>query len=121
MKKLITTLALSLILVFATSITVVAKNKKGNRSYKNDRQHEQQRDWNQGRHRGHHHSRSYKTHHRNGRDYNYRGHHGSWNSWERYKRQHPNIERRGHYYRQDGHLMFGFNDGSGSFFFSIGN
>ncbi len=116
MKKLITIIILSLVLVFTTSITVVAKNHRGNKDYRNNEQQERYH----GHNRGDHHSRNHKHHYYHGKKYDYKGHYGSWNEWERYKKRHPNIERRGRYYRQDGHLMFGFSDSSGSFFFSIG-
>jgi hypothetical protein len=66
------------------------------------------------RHYGHY---EYKGH-----KYDYRGHWRSWNDWERYAKEHPDLRKHGAYYRQGGHLMFRFYDprtGS-SFFFSIG-
>ncbi len=54
--------------------------------------------------------------------YEYRGHWRSWDAWNDYARHHPRVRDHGHYYRENGHLMFRFCDpGNGScFFFSIG-
>ena len=113
MKKIITTILVSLALLIFTAVPATAG--RGNRGY--DRYHDNGRHL----HRGWHHSHNYTYHHRHGKKYRYKGHYGSWDRWERYKRHHPNIERRGHYYHEGGHLMFGFTDDFGnSFFFSIG-
>jgi len=66
--------------------------------------------------------RHYDHYRHDDRRYNYRGHWRSWKSWEAYRRQHHDRFRHGHYYRQDGHLMFRFCDpqGGSCFFFSIG-
>jgi hypothetical protein len=54
--------------------------------------------------------------------YEYQGHWKSWKQWDRYVKEHPDIPRHGHYYREDAHLMFRFRDPEtgGYFFFSIG-
>ncbi len=64
--------------------------------------------------------RHYNQYRHNHREYAYRGHWRSWNSWEAYRMQHRDRFRHGHYYRQDGHLMFRFCDNGACFFFSIG-
>ena len=66
--------------------------------------------------------RHYEHHEYNGRKYAYQGHWRSWDEWDRYARQHPDIQKRGRYYRESGHLMFRFSEpGTGtSIFFSIG-
>ena len=114
MKK-ITTIILSLVFLLATSMPVIAKNQR-NKKYHNNGHH-----YNQQYHQHRHHSYNHKYHERNGKKYRYKGHYGSWDRWERYRRQHPNITRRGRYYHEGGHLMFGFTDEFGNaFFFSIG-
>lgn len=74
-----------------------------------------ERPYDRGRHYGH-----YKH---KGHRYDYRGHWRSWEQWDRYAKQHPDIRKHGDYYRDGGaHLMFRFCDPlSGSCaFFSIG-
>jgi hypothetical protein len=66
--------------------------------------------------------RHYEHHEYKGHEYAYRGHWKSWNDWDRYAKEHPDLYKHGRYYREGGHLMFRFNEpGTGnSFFFSIG-
>lgn len=73
-----------------------------------------ERPYNKGRHYGQY---DYKGH-----LYGYRGHWRSWEQWDRYRREHPDVYEQGHYYREKAHLMFRFCEpGTGNcFFFSIG-
>ncbi|MFZ0486263.1 MAG: hypothetical protein WAL83_04635 [Arenicellales bacterium] len=65
--------------------------------------------------------RSYDHESFRGHQYTYRGHWRSWDDWHHYRGLHPRVYERGHYFRQNGHLMFRFCDpGSSCFFFSIG-
>ena len=70
--------------------------------------------YDRGRHYGHYDYRGHR--------YDYHGHWRSWDQWDRYKRQHPDMDRHGTYYRENAHLMFRFCEpGTGNcFFFSIG-
>jgi hypothetical protein len=67
-------------------------------------------------------NRHYTRYDYKGRRYSYDGHWRSWDQWERYEREHPDIRKHGRYYRESGHLMFRFCEpGTGNcFFFSIG-
>ena len=67
-------------------------------------------------------NRHYAPYAYKGHRYSYRGHWRSWDEWDRYQRQHPDIRKHGRYYRESGHLMFRFSDPrtGNSFFFSIG-
>lgn len=66
--------------------------------------------------------RHYERHEHGGRPYAYRGHWRSWGEWDGYYRRHPRLHGHGHYYHDDGHLMFRYcdPDSGGCFFFSIG-
>ena len=65
--------------------------------------------------------RHYEYYEHRGQQYLYRGHWRSWNDFDAYLRGYPRLHRYGHYYREQGHLMFRFCDpDSGCFFFSIG-
>jgi hypothetical protein len=57
-----------------------------------------------------------------GRRYAYEEHWRSWNEWDRYRKQPPDIRKHGTYYRESGHLMFRFcdQDMGNCIFFSIG-
>jgi hypothetical protein len=95
----------------AIAIPVIAedyhRNYAGHRGYR-------ERPYDQRRHYEHH---NYKGH-----KYIYRGHWRSWDDWDRYARQHPNLYGHGRYYREGGHLMFRFCEPGtdNCFFFSIG-
>ena len=128
MKKIIIATLLSLVFLFTTAIPVIAKNHKGDRGHSNYQKqhvdkrqhHDNRRDYERHDNRRHH-TRNYKHHDYKGRRYNYKGHYGSWNQWDSYRRQHPDVVRHGSYYREGGHLMFRFSDPGGNhFFFSIG-
>ena len=66
--------------------------------------------------------RHYGRYDHKGHRYDYQGHWRSWDQWDRYARKHPQIYKRGRYYRENAHLMFRFCEpGTGNcFFFSIG-
>lgn len=66
--------------------------------------------------------RHYEHHEHQGHKYDYKGHWRSWRDWDDYYRGHPELHKEGHYYREQGHLMFRFCDPGtgGCFFFSIG-
>lgn len=66
--------------------------------------------------------RHYERHEYRGRMYKYQGHWRSWRDWDDYYRGHPKMHQYGHYYREQGHLMFRFcdPDAGGCVFFSIG-
>jgi hypothetical protein len=65
--------------------------------------------------------RHYEYHEHGGDRYHYEGHWRSWHDWDDYAR-HQAWYRHGHYYREEGHLMFrACNPDTGNcFFFSIG-
>ena len=142
MKRIIIA-ALSFFFLFATAIPVISKdnnrNTNGRRDYNKrpdnlrrpdyqnhrvnkKRSHDNRRNYKKHQRRNYnHHSRNYKYHNYSDRRYNYKGHYGSWNQWDSYRRQHPDVVRHGSYYREGGHLMFRFSDPGGNhFFFSIG-
>ena len=50
--------------------------------------------------------RHYAHHNHKGHRYEYHGHWWSWDQWERYKKEHPDVYREGNYYRENAHLMF---------------
>jgi len=66
--------------------------------------------------------RHYKYYDHKGHRYAYEGHWRSWEQWNRYAEQHPEIRKHGDYYREEAHLMFRFCEPSNGacFFFSIG-
>ncbi|MBI5461305.1 MAG: hypothetical protein HY941_03875 [Gammaproteobacteria bacterium] len=66
--------------------------------------------------------RHYEHREYRGHRYDYQGHWRSWDEWGGYYRAHPWLHEHGHYYRDEGHLMFQFCDpeSGGCFFFSIG-
>ena len=66
--------------------------------------------------------RHYGYYHHKGHRYDYQGHWKSWKQWDRYAKNHPEIHKHGHYYRENAHLMFRFRDPvtGAFFFFSIG-
>jgi len=66
--------------------------------------------------------RHYEYQEHRGHRYHYRGHWRSWDDWDRYAREHRSLYRHGHYYREEGHLMFRYcdPDTGNCFFFSIG-
>lgn len=66
--------------------------------------------------------RQYRHHDYKGHRYNYEGHWRSWDQWDRYAKNHPEIIKHGEYYRENAHLMFRFRDPitGNSLFFSIG-
>jgi len=66
--------------------------------------------------------RHYEHHEYGGHQYKYEGHWRSWRDWDDYYRSHPKMHQDGHYYREQGHLMFRYCEpGTGNcFFFSIG-
>jgi hypothetical protein len=104
-----TTIALfSILASLAMAAPTYAANRYHGQHGYHERPYNKQRHYNQYRH--------------NHREYGYRGHWRSWKSWEAYRLQHRDRFRDGHYYRQDGHLMFRFCDphGGSCFFFSIG-
>lgn len=142
MKRIIIA-ALSFFFLFATAIPVISKDynrdTNGRRDYNKrpdnlrrpdyqnhrvnkKRSHDNRRNYKKHQRRNYnHHSRNYKYHNYSDRRYNYKGHYGSWNQWDSYRRQHPDVVRHGSYYREGGHLMFRFSDPGGNhFFFSIG-
>ena len=57
-----------------------------------------------------------------GHRYDYHGHWKSWKQWDKYAKNHPDLYKHGHYYRENSHLMFRFCDPltGACFFFSIG-
>jgi hypothetical protein len=90
-------------------------DRHGHDDYKDYREHRgyKERPYDRGRHYGH-----YKY---EGHQYDYHGHWRSWEQWDRYRRKYPEKYKRGHYYRENDHLMFRFCEPNGHcFFFSIG-
>ena len=67
-------------------------------------------------------NRHYVEYVHKGHRYDYQGHWRSWEEWDRYAKEHTNIDRDGKYYREGAHLMFRFcQPGTANcFFFSIG-
>jgi hypothetical protein len=57
-----------------------------------------------------------------GHKFHYEGHWQSWDTWKRYRDEHRDRYQSGRYYKDNGHLFFGFCDPSGGacFYFSIG-
>jgi hypothetical protein len=98
------------------------RRHQDNRRDRDYRRHQDYRGQHGYRPRPYYEHRHYDRYRHGDRDYAYRGHWRSWNSWETYRREHRERFRHGHYYRQDGHLMFRFCDpqGGSCFFFSIG-
>lgn len=66
--------------------------------------------------------RHYEHHDYDGRRYEYHGHWKSWDQWNEYAKEHPDIYKHGKYYHENAHLMFRFCEpGTGNcVFFSIG-
>ena len=117
-KRIIAIIALSFFFLFATAIPVISKENNRNT---NNRGHSNYQKQHVDKRQSHDNNRNYKYHNYNGRRYNYKGHYGSWNQWDSYRLQHPDVIRHGSYYREGGHLMFRFSDPGGNyFFFSIG-
>lgn len=73
-----------------------------------------ERPYDKGRHYGPYKHKGYR--------YEYHGHWRSWDEWDRYVKRHPNVYKRGRYYRDHNHLMFRFCEPVDGvcFFFSIG-
>jgi len=126
MKKIITTIILSLVFLFATTISVTAEDKKVNRHHNNGRQnnnsyHQDDRYDNYNNNYNNYNNRP-RSHYDEGKRYDYGGHYKSWDEWQRFRSQNPHVNRNGKYFHDaGGHLMFGFTDeGGNAFFFSIG-
>jgi hypothetical protein len=66
--------------------------------------------------------RHYQPYNYKGHKYAYHGHWRSWQDWDKYARENPNIYKHGRYYREGGHLMFRFCEPGtpNCLFFSIG-
>jgi hypothetical protein len=109
--KRIVLIALCVFASFAVATPLIAeehhRNYAGHHGYR-------ERPYDRNRHYGHY---SYK-----GYSYRYQGHWRSWDDWDRYAREHPDIYKHGGYYHEGGHLMFRYCEpGTGNcFFFSIG-
>lgn len=108
----------SLTLIFCSLLTMplliapaIARDRYGDYD---GRHGYRERPYDHGRHYGHYDHR--------GRKYDYRGHWRSWDEWDHYAREHPEIYRHGRYYHDGAHLMFRFcePDDSACVFFSIG-
>lgn len=103
----------TLCLVVALAVAAPAMADRSRRDYKDHRGY-----------REHPYDKHRRYDHRDYRDkrYTYEGHWRSWDAWDPYYRANPWLHRHGHYYREEGHLMFRFcdPDGGGCFFFSIG-